>query len=215
MAEIGAGAPRPSGWTLALVASAFAMMALGLISATVVTYLAYERDSDRVEQVAAENRSIAEEHAVLGAKFAEQTRKLNAALAAARRAANPPRALLVPPKLRALEPYARNGFLVPRAIPAPLAREAVAVRGEPGGYTLRWREIALFASARDPLTIWTRQAWPGTLRKLTAFGRTIHRLIGPSGVVYAWRARGRTYAIVAREPADDLALALVGVMRRA
>ena len=214
MADIGAGAPRPSGWTLALVLTAFAMMALGLISATVVTYLAYDRDSDRVEQVAAENRSIAEEHAALGAKFAEQTRKLNEALAAARRAANPPRAP-VPPKLGALEPYARNGFLVPRAIPAPLSRQPVVVRGEPGGYTVRWRTIALFASVRDPLTIWTRQAWPRTLRTFTAFGRRIHRLIGPSGVVYAWRSGSGTYAIVAREPADDVALALVGVMRRA
>jgi hypothetical protein len=71
------------------------------------------------------------------------------------------------------------------------------VRRNPHGYTIRWPGLALFASDRDTLRDWTAKAWPNTRGRVQMGKRSVVRMVGPFGNVWAWRERDKTYGVVA------------------
>ena len=197
-----------------------------LAAAIVVTYVAYDRQSDRVAElearVMAAQRGTPELRRALAAARGERNtlhRRLTAQsgeLARARdRAARAyergfaagKRARDLPAQFAALERFARRGFLVPGELPEPLASERVTTALRSNGYSVRWSRHALFASATDPLSVWTRQAWPGYRSTRTIDSRTVHRFVGPAGITYAWREGGRTYAVLSYPQAYEERLA--------
>jgi hypothetical protein len=79
------------------------------------------------------------------------------------------------------------------------------------GFALHWDGISLFAN-RQPLTLWIMRGYPGYRRTAQVGKRSVHRLLGPYGVVYAWRERQHTYGIVTYPQFDSLAQQLVRAM---
>jgi hypothetical protein len=189
---------RPPLLALALVATLAAFFA----AVAAVAYVAYDRQSNRVQKVQAENARIEHDHMMIGTEFARQSARLNDALTAmnhaygrgfnvGRKSANLPR------PFASLWPSVRAGYVVPLSVPGPLRKAKPVVRRAAHGYTIRYRGLALFASDREVLSDWTAKAWPGTQRRLTIGRRTVQRMVGPFGLVYAWRERAKTYAVVA------------------
>ena len=186
-----------------------------LAAAIVVTYVAYDRQLDKTAEferrlaaaqrgtpaMRAELAAARRERDALRRRLATRSGELTRARARAAREyargfAAGKRARELPAQFAALEPFLQRGFLVPGVLPEPLASERVTVSPRRNGYSVRWSRHALFASATDPLSIWTRQAWPGYRSVRTIDGRTVERFVGPAGVTYAWRERGHTYAVL-------------------
>lgn len=209
---------RRRNWRGAGVLAAFAVM-IGVLALLAV---AYARQSEEVDAVETENQEILSQHEAIGAifakqseKFATQSKKLQDALRAAyakgffagRRVSS------MPPALRPLARYASSGLLVPTRVPPELEPDRPRIEGEVGGYTLRWRGLALFASTVDPISVWTRQALGRTPRPKTLGSHRVRRLTGPTGVIYAWPERGATYAIVTLPRFEGAARTLIASMR--
>ena len=209
---------RRRNWQGVAVLAAFGVMlgVLGLLA------FAYARQSEQVDAVETENQEILSQHEAIGAtfakqseKFAEQSRTLQEALRAAyakgffagQRVSSMPRAL------RPLARYASAGMLVPTRVPPGLEPDRPRIDADVGGYTLRWRGLALFASTVDPISVWTRQALGATARPTTLGSHRVTRLTGPTGIIYAWPERGATYAILTLPKFERAARTLVSSMR--
>jgi nitrogen fixation-related uncharacterized protein len=206
---------RPLLWlALAGIAVAVLLTVLGLL------VVAYANQSERVDDLQAQNEAILDDHHAIGQQFSKQSkrftkesRKLEKAVQSAYgrgfRAGRETASL--PPSLRSLGGHGAAGFLVPRSVPSAAGSDP-RVQRNLDGYIVRWPHLALFASRLEPLTNWTRQAL-GERRSLRLGPHTVQRLLGPSGVIYAWRESGVTYAAIAT-PAQDLeARTLIASMR--
>ena len=207
-----------------LLAALITALVLAVIFAIgAITYAAYNRQADKVEQVQAENAKLERDHHVIGEKFAEQSQRLTeesarlkAAVAAMNRAyrrgfTKGRRATKLPAPFRELAPSVQQGYVVPVSVPKQLGRKP-NVQRTPHGYTVRWPQVVLFASDREPLTEWTSKAWPGTARDVDIGNRKVLRMVGPYGTVYAWRERSKTYAVLAMPRSDGLVAPLVRVL---
>jgi hypothetical protein len=209
---------RRRNWRLAGILALFALM-LGVLALLAV---AYAQQSEQVDEVEAENQEILSQHTAIGATFAQQSkrfvqqsRKLQEALRmsyakgflAGQRASN------MPVALRQLARYAAAGMLVPTRVPTGLKPDRPRIDAEVGGYTLRWRGLALFASTVDPMSVWTRQALGGIPRPITLGSHRARRLIGPTGVIYAWPKRGATYAVLTLPRYEGTARSLIASMQ--
>lgn len=205
-------------WRGAAVLAVFAVM-IGVLALLAV---AYARQSEQVDEVGTENQEILSQHKAIGATFAEQSRKfvqqsrklqeaLRAAYAkgffAGQRASN------MPVALRQLARYAAAGMLVPTRMPTSLKPDRPRIDTDVGGYTLRWRGLALFASTVDPMSVWTRQALGAIPRPTTLGSHRAKRLTGPTGVIYAWPERGATYAVLTLPQFEGAARSLIASMR--
>jgi hypothetical protein len=200
---------RIGGGNALLFALVLAIATAALTAVAAISYVAYNRQSDRVEEVQAENTKIEHDHMVIGTKFAEQSARLKAALAAMDRAygrgfAVGRKAGTLPTTFTKLLGSVRQGYVVPLSIPRELRRSRPTVRRTSHGYTIRWAGLALFASDRERLADLTSKAWPGTRRPVRIGKRTVLRMVGPFGTVYAWRERNKTYAVVALPRSDGL-----------
>ena len=202
-----------------LVLFTLGAVTLLLAAGGIVIYLAYDRQSYVVERLEQENERIRSDHAVIGQEFAKQSRQIQAAIKRARgayarglQAGTTTRRL--PASLRRLTVYSRRGFLVPRAVPVSLRNRRARLRTLRDGYDLRWAgRPALSARTRQPLRAWTRRAWPGGRSLVRVGGRRVMRLVGPTGIVYAWRQRGATYAVLAFPKSEREARRLIAAMR--
>jgi hypothetical protein len=190
--------------SLPLVLIAFGLVTLLLSAGVLVTYFAYDRQASKVTDLEQTNQKIEMEHVAIGGLLKKQQKtysreilkaRSNAArqfvqgFSAGKRADNLPRAL------RALEPYVARGLRVPRSVPGELSRTAkIGTRRD--GYTLRWTQVSVFASTNEPLSVWTRQGWPGYKKRVRIGKRSVFRILGPYGVMFAWRERGDTYAVL-------------------
>jgi nitrogen fixation-related uncharacterized protein len=188
-------------WKVVGVLVGFAVL-LGVLA---LFGVAYARQSDRVDELQSQNDSILSDHHAIGDKFAEQSkrfaeqsRKLEAAIRSSygQGFLAGQAAVRLPVGLRSLARYAAAGVLVPRRIPESIGESAPRVTKDLDGYTIRWRRLAFFASRTEPLSDWTRQALEG-LRRLQLGPYRVQRLTGPSGVIYAWRKDRATYAVIA------------------
>jgi hypothetical protein len=182
-----------------------------------ITYVAYDRQSNRVEQVEAENTKIEHDHMMIGTQFAHQSARLNDALQAMNHAYGRGfnaghKAATLPRLFAALRRSVRQGYVVPLAVPRGLSRAKPVVKRSTHGYTIRWGGLALFASDREPLRDWTAKAWPGTQRRIRIGRRTVLRMVGPFGTVYAWRERSKTYAVAAMPRSVELVSPLIRVL---
>jgi hypothetical protein len=190
--------------SLPLVLIAFGLVTLLLSAGVLVTYFAYDRQATKVGDLERTNEKIQMEHLAIGGLLKKQQKtyskeilraRSNAArqfvqgFRAGKRADNLPRAL------RSLEPYVARGLRVPRSVPADLA-QAAKIGTRQDGYTLRWTQVSVFASTNEPLSVWTRQGWPGYKRRVQVGARSVFRILGPYGVMFAWRERGDTYAVL-------------------
>lgn len=195
-------------------------LAVALLTVLVLLGLAYARQSERVDDLQAQNESILDDHHAIGQQFAEQStrftkeaRKLEEAvqsayvrgLRAGREAASLPRSL------RPLGGHAAAGLLVPRRIPVGTGG-VQRVQRNLDGYIVRWPRLALFASRLEPLSNWTRQGL-GQRRRLRLGSHRVERLLGPNGVIYAFREAGVTYAVIATPTHEPSARALITSMR--
>jgi hypothetical protein len=202
---------------------AIAGIALGavlLLGAFAVFALAYERQSDRIEELQEQNASILGDHHAIGAqfadqskRFAEESKKLEEAIEssygrgylAGREAASLPKAL------RPLAGLAASDVLVPRQIPEA-AGVGPRVRGGLNGYTIRWPRVAVFASRDEAVSTWTRQAL-GRRVRMRVGGQRVERTTGPGGVMFVWRTGGVTYAVIATPRLEPAARALIASMK--
>ena len=210
-----------SGRRRQVLATAALVLAVGLV-VSVISILAveYTKQSERVDDLEAQNARILGDHGVIGDQFAEQSKRfeqearkleraMRSAYARGYRAGRETASL--PPSLRSLGRVAAAGLLVPRRVPANGERE-LAIRHEVDGYALRWRRLAVFASRLEPLSNWTRQSL-GKPRSEKIGPHRVSRLIGPAGVIYAWRNGAVTYAVIAAPTEDSLARAMISSMR--
>jgi len=205
-------------WRSGAVLLALAVMAgtLSLIA------FAYIQQSDEVDALTAQNEAILDEHEVIGKAFAQQRKKLanqakrlesalrssyGQGFLAGREAAR------LPPALRPLARHASSGMAVPRRIPPSLRPKSPRVRAGIDGYEIRWSGLALFASRSDPLGVWTRQALAGPIRRMTLGGHRVRRLLGPNGVIYAWREEGSTYGLIAMPDLETVGRSLISSTR--
>ena len=210
--------PRRRNWRVAGVLAAFALV-IGVLALLAV---AYAQQSEQVNEVESENQEILSQHEAIGATFAEQSRKfvqqsrkLQEALRTAyskgylagQRASN------MPVSLRQLARYGAAGMLVPTRMPTGLKPDRPRIDTDVGGYTVRWRGLALFASTADPMSVWTRQALGAIPRPITLGSHRARRLIGPTGVIYAWPKRGATYAVLTLPRYEGTARSLIASMR--
>lgn len=183
---------------------------------------AYIQQSDEVEDLQAQNDAILGEHKVIGKAFAQQQKRLarqSKRLESALRSSYGQgflagqEAVRLPPALRSLARHAASGMSVPRRIPSTLSPRSPRIRAGIDGYEIRWSGLALFASRSDPLSVWTRQALAGPTSALTLGRHRVRRLIGPNGVIYAWRENGSTYGLIAMPRLESAGRALVGSTR--
>ena len=198
-----------------------AILALAIMAGTLsLIAFAYIEQSDKVEALETQNQEILDDHHAIGQAFAQQTKKLASqtrrldavvrssygqGFAAGREAAQLPRAI------RPLARHAAAGLAVPRRVPSALD-SAPRIEADVDGYAIRWPGLALFASRTDPLTVWTRQALGGKQSR-TLGNHRVRRLIGPSGVIYAWREDDATYALLALPRLEPVGEELVGSMK--
>jgi len=200
--------------TTTLVVALIITLSLALVCGVVaVWWAAYNRQSDRVASLSREYEKLEHDHHVIGEHFVEQTSRLNAALkemsgAYERGFARGRQSTTLPAPFKPLWPLVRAGYVVPLSVPRQL-RGRPTVAQSHHGYSVHWRGLALYASDRDLLTDWASKAWPATARDVRAGTRTITRIVGPHGTVYAWRERDKTYAVVAQPSSDPLAVPLV------
>jgi hypothetical protein len=202
---------------------AAALLVLALMAGTLsLIAVAYVQQSDKVEELETQNEKILNDHHLIGKAFAEQTKKLarqSTKLDAALRSSYGQgfhagqEALRLPRALRTLARHAASGFAVPRLIPSELTEANPRVRAEIDGYAIRWGGLALFASRTDPLSVWTRQALGGRAQPLVLGPHRVHRLTGPSGVIYAWREDDTTYALIALPRLEAVGKTLVNSMK--
>ena len=194
-------------------------MAVALLAVLVLLALAYARQSERVDDLRAQNESILDDHHAIGQQFAQQStrftkeaRKLEKAVqsAYARGFRAGRDAASLPPSLRSLGGHAAAGLLVPRRVPGTAGDPRVQRNLE--GYIVRWPGLAVFASRLEPLSNWTRQAL-GEQRRLRLGPHHVERLLGPSGVIYAFRQSGVTYAVLATPTQEAVARSLITSMR--
>jgi hypothetical protein len=201
-----------------LAASAVALALL--LAILVLLAVAYVRQSERVDDLQAQNESILDDHHAIGQQFAEQStrftkeaRKLEetvqSAYARGFRAGRETASL--PLSLRSLGGHAEAGLLIPRRIPGGTGGDP-RVQRNLDGYIVRWPRLALFASRLEPLSNWTRQAL-GERRRLRLGPHRVERLLSPSGVVYAWRESDITYAVIATPTQEPAARTLITSMR--
>ncbi len=209
---------RRRNWLGAAVLAAFAVM-VGVLA---LLAFAYAQQSDQVDAVKSENKEILSQHAAIGAtfakqseKFAAQSRRLQEALRAAYAKGffRGQRVSSMPPALRPLGRFASAGMLVPIRMPPGLEPTRPRIDTDVGGYTLRWRGLALFASTVDPMSVWTRQALGSTPQPTLLGSHRVRRLTGPSGVIYAWPERGATYAVLMLPKFERAARVLIASMR--
>ena len=204
-------------WRLAGAIALFAV----LIGALALLGAGYALQAEKVDDLEAQNDRILSDHESIGAAFtkqslklAETARKLDLAV---RKSYDQgfvagQQALSIPPALRVLARLAATGMLVPRELSPALEPKRPSIDVDLTGYTIRWRQLAIFASKLDPVRVWTRQALGGVDR-LTLGRHRVSRLVGPSGVIYAWRERGTTYAVLTASRLDGVARALIFSMR--
>jgi hypothetical protein len=190
--------------SLPLVLIAFGLITLFLSAGVLVIYSAYDRQATKVDDLEVANNKIQMEHVAIGGliqkREKDHARELSRAMAQAEaeytrgfRAGK--RTQKLPRELRALETYAADGLRVPRSLPAELVR-GWRVRKRKDGYALRWAEVSVFASSTEPLRVWTRQGWPGYTKRVKVGSRSVLRVLGPYGIMFAWRERGDTYAVL-------------------
>jgi nitrogen fixation-related uncharacterized protein len=205
-------------WRMAGLIAVFAVM-VGVVA---LLALAYARQSEQVDDLEAQNGQILSQHKAIGAtfakqseKFEQQSKKLESALRTAydKGFVAGKRASSLPKALRPLARYAALGLLVPTRLPSDLAAKHPHITGDFAGYTLRWRGVTIFASRVDPLRIWTRQALGATPRSVTLGSHHVRRLIGPGGVIYAWREKGTTYGVLTLPGMEAAARLLIASMR--
>ena len=199
--------------TLFAIAIFGASLLVVVVAATAFIYLTYDVQADRVAQLERtyndqaarvaeleqENTNILKDHVILGRRLAAVT--------------TPKVRVLLPRKLAPLRTLVQRGFLAPRRLPRSIAGENVSIGKYRDGYSLTWRSgLTLFARARQPLEYWTSQT-PRRGRETVTIGkRRVLRLAG-AGTVYAWREKGRTYALLTPPTADRLARRLIAAMR--
>ena len=204
-------------WLVGGVFLAFAIMAgtLSLIA------FAYIEQSDKVEALETQNQEILDDHHAIGHAFAEQTKKLarqSRELDAVVRSsyglgyAAGQEASQLPQAMRPLARHAATGLSIPRRLPSALD-SAPRVKADVDGYAVRWPGLALFASRTDPLSVWTRQALDGPAQSRTLGRHRVRRLLGPNGVIYAWREDDATYALIALPRLEPVGRALVSSMK--
>lgn len=195
---------------LALLAGTLALLAV-----------AYVQQSNKVDDLEAQNREILVQHVAIGATFAEQSKKLqqesrrlNGALRSSFREGfrAGQAAARLPASLRPLARYAEVQILIPRRLPRQLQTRP-RVETHIDGYALHWSGVGAFASTTDPLSVWTRQAISGVVRGVGLGGHRVERFVGPSGLIFAWRERGCTYAVIALPRREGAARALIRGMR--
>jgi hypothetical protein len=213
--------PSPTGGRRQFLWLAAAGIAVAVLLAVLLLLVAaYDRESKRVDDLQAQNETILADHHTIGEQFTEQSkrftkesRKLEKAVQSAYgrgfRAGRETAGL--PPSLSSLGQHGAAGFLIPQRIPVG-ADSDPRVQRNLDGYVVRWPHLALFASRLEPLTNWTRQAL-GEQRKLRLGSRRVERLLGPSGVIYAWRESGVTYAVIATPTQESAAGTLITSMR--
>jgi hypothetical protein len=196
------------------------LVALLLSSAIVVTYVAFGRQASRVSKLERADEALTARLTAAEATLGEHAQGINRATKLARNSYQRgyvagKRAQLLPQRFSMLENFATAGFLVPRSVPPELRSQQFVAEKFRRGYALRWRRsgVALFASAGEPLRVWTRQAWPGSMRTVIVGPRTVTRLVAPSGIVHAWREDGRTYAVLTLRETEALAAPLITAMR--
>jgi nitrogen fixation-related uncharacterized protein len=209
-----AGGRGPLFWLAASGVAVAVLFLLGLLA------VAYARQSERVDDLQAQNEDILDDHHAIGQQFSEQSkrftkeaRKLEEAVQSAYsrgfRAGRETARL--PPSLRSLGGHAAVGLLIPRRIPGGTGSD-LRVQRNVDGYIVRWPSLALFASRLEPLSNWSRQAL-GERRRLRLGPHRVERLLGPSGVIYAWRESGVTYAVIATPTQEPAARTLITSMR--
>jgi len=198
------------------------VLAVGLVVAVIsILAVEYARQAERVDEVEAQNADILSDHGAIGNQFAEQSKRfeqearkleraVRSAYARGYRAGRETASL--PPSLRSLGGLAAAGLLVPRRVPAATGERGLTIRQEVDGYTVRWRRLAVFASRLEPLNNWTRQSL-GELRREKLGPHRVSRVIGPAGVIYAWRKGAVTYAVIAAPAEDSAARAMIASMR--
>ena len=198
-----------------------AILALAIMAGTLsLIAFAYIEQSDKVEALETQNQEILDDHHAIGEAFAEQTKKLASqsrkleevvrssygqGYSAGREASQLPRAV------RPLARHAAAGLAVPRRVPAALDAPP-RIKADVDGYAVRWPGLALFASRTDPLSVWTRQALGGTQSR-TLGPHRVRRLVGPSGVIYAWRKDDATYALIALPRFEPVGKTLISSMK--
>jgi hypothetical protein len=190
--------------SLPLVLIAFGLVTLLLSAGVLVTYFAYDRQASKVEELESSSAKIRMEHVAIGGLLQKQQKTYSREILRARsnaarqfvqgfRAGK--RANRIPRALRSLERYVARGLRVPRAVPGDLT-SAARIGRRRDGYTLRWTQVSVFASTNEPLSVWTRQGWPGYKKRVRVGARSVFRILGPYGVMFAWRERGDTYAVL-------------------
>jgi nitrogen fixation-related uncharacterized protein len=212
--------PDQMGGHRRLRALALSGVAVALLAVLVLLAVAYARQSERVDDLQAQNARILDDHHSIGQQFTEQStrftreaRKLEEAVQSAysRGFSAGRETASLPPSIRPLGGHAAAGFLVPRRIPGGTGSNP-RVQRNLDGYIVRWPRIALFASRLEPLSNWTRQAL-GERRRVRLGSHRVERLLGPSGVIYAWRESGVTYAVIATTTQESTAGTLITSMR--
>ena len=199
-----------------------AILALAIMAGTLsLIAFAYVEQSDKVEALETQNQEILDDHHAIGEAFAEQTKKLanqsrkleavvrssyGQGYTAGREASQLPRAI------RPLARHAAAGLAVPRRLPSALG-SAPRIKADVDGYAVRWPGLALFASRTDPLSVWTRQALDGRAQSRTLGPHRVRRLVGPGGVVYAWREDDTTYALLALPRLEPVGETLISSMK--
>jgi hypothetical protein len=204
--------------TTAIVVALIITVSLALLCAVAAMgWAAYNRQTKQVDKLRTEYEQIKHDHMVIGEHFVEQTSKLNTAMKAMdgayqRGFSSGRKSSTLPSPFDVLWPSVRAGYIVPLSVPSQLRGRHPAVSQTADGYTVRWRGLALFASDSDTVSDWTSKAWPGTARDVRAGTRSVIRMVGPYGTVYAWREANKTYAVVAMPRSDALAVPLVRVL---
>ncbi len=201
-----------------MTVTALALIVALLAAGIVVTYFAYDEQTDRVEELEQRDRKIESDHVSIGAAFAQQSKELEDAVKAARGAYSSGfsagrKAERIPGAFSPLARYVGRDFLVPMRVARPLRGRKFAIQRQPHAYSIRWSGLAFFASSRDTVATWTRQAWPGTQQRVRVAGRRVIRYVGPNGVVHVWHQRGRTYAAVSFRGTERWARLFIATLR--
>ena len=185
----------------------------GLVGIRVCTAIRASRCSQ--ERKSGNPQSARGDRAKQSEKFAAQSRRLQEALRAAYAKGffRGQRVSSMPAALHPLGRFASAGMLVPTGMPPGLEPNRPRIDTDVGGYTLRWRGLALFASTVDPMSVWTRQALGSTPQPTRLGSHRVRRLTGPSGVIYAWPERGATYAVLTLPRFEGAARVLIASMR--
>ena len=197
-----------------------ALVAVLLSASIIVTYVAFGRQASRITKLERADRAFQSSLLAVDKELGRHSQAIQRVEALAQNAYQRgytagKRAQLLPKRLAELEELATRGFLVPRTIPRPLARTPFVVTPLERAYNIRWRNagVAVFATASEPLSTWTRQAWPGGRRVVKIGNRSVIRLVGPFGLVHVWRHGGRTYAVLTLRETENLGRLLISTMR--